>query len=83
MDNKAFHQLEVKKMKAHAKSDAHIKASLAALDYQSSLHVESVIQQLQNMAEQEWIMNRKSFFRSAHFLARQHILQTTNFEKLV
>ena len=38
------------------------------------------------MAEQERVMNRKavkSFFRCAHFLARQHIPHTTNFEKLV
>ena len=38
-------------MKAHAKSDAQIKASQEALDHQSSLHTESVIQQLQSVAE--------------------------------
>ena len=56
----------------HAKSDAHIKASQAALDYQSSLHAGSVVQQLQNVAEQEQIMNRKvvkSFFRCVHTLS--------------
>ena len=38
-------------MKAHAKSDTHIKASQAALDYRSSIHAQSVIQQLQHMEE--------------------------------
>ena len=76
----------VEKMEAHTKSDAHIAASQAALAHQASLHAGSVIQQLQNVAEQERMMNRaavKSFFHCAHFLARQHIPHTTNFEKLV
>ena len=76
----------LKKMKAYAKSDAHIKASQASLAYQMSLCAGSVIQQLQNVAEQERMMNRKavkSFFHCAHFLACQHIPHTTNFEKLV
>ena len=48
--------------------------------------MQDVIQQLLNVAEQERMMNRaavKNFFRCAHFLARQHIPHTTNFEKLV
>ena len=76
----------VEKMKARTKSDAHIAASQAALAHQTSLHAGSVIQQLQNVAEQERMMNRaavKLFFCCAHFLARQHIPHTTNFEKLV
>ena len=73
-------------MKAYAKSNAHIKASRAALDYQSSLHAGSVVQQLQTVAEQERIMNRKavkSLFRCEHFLTHQHIPHTTDFERLV
>ena len=73
-------------MKAHTKSDAHIAASQEPLAHQASLHAGSVIQQLQNVAEQEQMMNRaavKSFFSCAHFLARQHIPHTTNFEKVV
>ena len=35
----------VERMKAHAKSDAHIKASQATLGYQSSLYARSVVQQ--------------------------------------
>ena len=76
----------VEKIKAHTKSDAHIAASQATLAHQASLHARSVIQQLQNVAEQERMMNRAavtSFFHCAHFLARQHIPYTTNFEKLV
>ena len=48
----------VEKVKAHTKSDAHIAASQAALAHQASLHAGSVIQQLQNVAEQERMMNR-------------------------
>ena len=76
----------VEKMKALTKSDAHIAASQAVLAHQASLHTGLVIQQLQNVAEQERMMNSaavKSFFRCAHFVARQHIPHTTNFEKLV
>ena len=40
------------------KADDGFKTSQVALDYQSSLHAGSVIQQLQNVAEQEQIMNR-------------------------
>ena len=64
-------------MKAHASSGAHIKANEAALAHLTTQHTGSVIQQLQNVAEQEQV------FRCAHFLARQHIPHTTNFDKLV
>ena len=40
------------KMKTHTKSDAQIAESQAALAHQASLHTRSVIQQLQNVAEQ-------------------------------
>jgi len=73
-------------MKAHASSDGHIKANQAALAHLTTQHTGSVIQQLQNVAEQERVLNRKaikSFFRCAHFLAPQHIPHTTNFDKLV
>ena len=38
------------------------------------------------MVEQEGVLNRKamkSFIHCAHFLARQHVPHTTNFDKLV
>ena len=76
----------IEKMKAHASSDTHIKASQAASAHQATQHTGLVIQQLQSVAEQERVLNRKaikSFFRCAHFLARQHIPHTTNFDKLV
>ena len=75
----------VEKMRAHAKSDSHITASQAAIAYHQGSHA-GVIQLLGKVAEQERLMNRaavKSFFRCAHFLARQHIPHTTNFKKLV
>ena len=73
-------------MKAHASSDGHIQANQAALAHLTTQHTGSVIQQLQNVAEQEWVLNRKAikaFIHCAHFLARQHIPHTTNFDKLV
>ena len=73
----------VEKMKAHASSDGHIKANQAALAHLATQHTGSVIQQLQNVAR---VLNRKaikSFVRCAHFLARQHIPHTTNFDKLI
>ena len=35
------------------------------------------------MAEQEGLLNTKSFFYCAHYLAHQHVPRTTNFDKLV
>ena len=73
-------------MKAHASSDGYIQVNQAALAHLTTQHTESVIQQLQNVVEQEGVLNRKamkSFIHCAHFLARQHIPHTTNFDKLV
>ena len=69
-------------MRDHAGSDQHSLASQAAIANQSV----SVIQQLHNVSEKEQKMNRdavKPFVGCAHFLARQHIAHTNNFEKLV
>ena len=76
----------VEKMKTHAKSDVHIEAVQAASAYEASLHQGSVVQQLQSVSEQERMRNRaaiKSFIHCVHFLARQHIPHTANFDKLV
>ena len=73
-------------MKAHASSDHHIQANQAALAHLITRHTGSVIQQFQNVAEKERVLNRKAikpFICHAHFLAHQHILHTTNFDKLV
>ena len=73
-------------MKGHASSDGHIQADQAALAHLATQHTGSVIQQLQNVAEQERVLNRKaikSFFCCAHFLAHSHFPYTTNFDKLV
>ncbi len=78
---------EVEKMKAHAQTQVHSQAREDALAYQRSQVTGSVVQQLQNTADQDRIRNRlaiKSFIRCAHFLARQHIPhRITNFEKLI
>ena len=43
----------IEKMKAHTNGDAHVAASQVALVHQASLHAESVIHQLQYVAEEE------------------------------
>ena len=76
----------VEKMKAHEKSDLHSQASLAALAAEGALREGSIIQQLQKVDRQERTKNRaaiKSLIRCTHFLTRQHIPHTTNFDKLV
>ena len=64
MDNKAILQLEesyiTEKMKAHTSSDSHIQANQAALAHLTTQHTGSVIQQLQNVAEQEVMLNKKA-----------------------
>ena len=60
-------------MKAHSQTNTHVMAYQGTLSTQRG----SDFKQLQNVAEQ------KSFFRCAHFLARQHVPHTTNFNGLV
>ena len=76
----------VEKMKAHEKSLLHSQANQAALAAEGALREGSIIQQLQKVDRQERIRNRaaiKSLIRCTHFLTRQHIPHTTNFDKLV
>ena len=76
----------VEKMKAHEKSLLHSQANQAALAAEGALQEGSIIQQLQKVDRQERVRNRaaiKSLIRCTHFLTRQHIPHTTNFDKLV
>ena len=76
----------VEKMKAHEKSVTHSQAKEMALIMAGTLREGSVVQQLQRVEKQERIKNRaavKSLLRCTHFLVRNHIAHTTNFEKLV
>ena len=77
----------VEKRRAHSKSDSHIKHCEAELLAARARKEESSItQQLQIIGEQERIKNRsgiKALLLCTHFLARQHIPHTTNFDKLV
>lgn len=76
----------VEKMKAHEKSDSHSQANLAALAAEGALREGSIMQQLQKVDRRERTRNRaaiKSFIRCTHFLTRQHLPHTTNFNKLV
>lgn len=84
MGYKTFSKLEViEKMRAHAKSDLHIQASEAAL---LAKREETIVHQLQNIGSQEGEKNRaaiKSLIRCTHFLTRQHIPHSTNFDKFI
>ena len=73
-------------MKAHAKSEVHILSCEAEKAAARALQEGSIIQQLQQIGEQEKIKNRmaiKALIRYTHFLARRHILHTTNFDQPV
>ena len=72
-------------MKTHEKSDAHSQAKNLALSEAATLSKGSVVQ-LQKVDKQERMKNQaavKSLLRCMHFLVRNHIAHTTNFEKLV
>ena len=77
----------VEKMRAHPKSDSHIKHTEAELLAARARKEESsIIQQPQIIGEQERIKNRsgiRALLLCTHFLAQQHIPHTTNFDKLV
>lgn len=76
----------VEKMKVHEKSDLHSQANLAVLAADGALREGLIIKQLQKVDRRERIKNRaaiKSLIRCTHFLTRQHIPHTTNFDKLV
>lgn len=76
----------VEKMKAHEQSVGHGMAKESALAAEGAVLEGSVVQKLQNVEKQDKLKNRaaiKSLIRCTHFLARQHIPHTTNFEKLV
>jgi hypothetical protein len=74
----------VEKMRAHAKSDTHIRhfeAEVLAAQKEGS-----ILQQLKSVTEEQRIRNRKgikALLRCAHFLARNYIPHTTNFAALV
>ena len=76
----------LEKMKKHANSEAHNRNLQAEIFAARARKDGSVVQQLQRIGEQEKIRNRKAikaFLRCTHFLARQHIPHTTNYDKLV
>ncbi len=76
----------VEKMKAHEKSSSHCLAKESALAAEGTLTTGSVFQQLQRASKEERLKNRaavKSLMRCTHFLVRNHMAHTTNFEKLV
>ena len=73
-------------MRAHSKSDAHIRHTEAELLAARARKEGSILQQLQSIGEEERMRNRKAIkalLRCAHFLARNHIAHTTNFATLV
>ena len=85
MDYEALQKLEkaVEKMRAHAKSDAHIRYEVLAAKAEKE---GSILQQLRSITEEQRIKNRKgikALLRCTHFLAHNHIPHTTNFAALV
>ena len=73
----------VEKMKAHASSETHSRCLEAELTKKRG---GSIVHQLQRIGETERSKNRKavkSFLRCTHFLCKQHIPHTTNFDKLI
>ena len=73
-------------MRAHSQSDVHIQSCDAELAATRAMKEGSIIQQLQRTGEQEKMKNRtaiKALLRCTHFLARNHIAHTTNFDRLI
>ena len=71
-------------MRDHIKSDIHIQASEAALATQGGSV--DIVQQLQKVGMQNRMRNRaavKLLIGCTHFLARQHVVYTTSFSKVV
>ena len=73
-------------MKAHSQSDRHVQAWQASMLAKRAAREGTIMQQLQQITDEEKMKNRaavKALIRCTHFLARQHIPHSTNFEKLV
>ena len=73
-------------MKAHSQSDIHVQACQASMLAERAAREGTIMQQLQQITDEEKMKNRvavKELIRCPHFLARQHIAHSTNFEKLV
>ena len=67
-------------MRAHAKSDAHIRYSEAEVLAAKAEKEGSILQQLRSITEEQRIKNRKgikALLRCTHFIARNHIPHTT------
>lgn len=76
----------VEKMKAHAKSASHSRATEAMLAAKGAATHGSVVQQLQNIEAHKRAENRaavKCLILLTHFLTKEHIAHSTKFEKLV
>ena len=74
------------KMKSHSKSEVHFLYCQLNVEADRARKEGSIISQLQIVGEQQRLQNRKvikALIRCAHILAHQHIVHTTNFDKLV
>ena len=74
------------KMKSHSQSEVHLLSCQLDVEADGARREGFIISQLQNIGEQQRLQNRKAIkalIRCTHFLAHQHIAQTTNFNKLV
>ena len=72
-----------KKMREHSKSEQHRHACLAAHQVQTPGSIITQFQATSQSERQKTGTAIKSLIRCTHFLARNHIAHTTNFDKLV
>ena len=75
----------LEKMKAHSQSDIHVQACQASMLAERATREGTIMQQLQQITDEEKMKNRaavKELIHCLHFLARQHIAHSTNFDKL-
>ena len=73
-------------MKSHSRSEVHLLSCQLDVKADRARKEGFIISQLQNVGEQQRLQNRKAIkflIRRTHYLSHQHIVHTTNFDKLV
>ena len=73
-------------MKSHSKSEVHLLSCQLDVEADRARKEGYIISQFQNVGEHQKWQNRKvidALMRCTHFLAHQHIVHTTNLDKLV
>ena len=76
----------LEKIKAHSQSDIHVQVCQASMLAERAAREGTIMQQLQQITDEEKMKNRAAvevLIHCPHFLTRQHIAHSINFEKLV